>query len=153
MKLSPHFDLSEFTQSSTAARLGIDNDLPIELTEVAKRTADMLEGIRAYLSQRKGYPVTIRVSSGYRCQALNRAIGSGDASDHIKMLAVDFTAPGFGSPFDVSKALVSGYDALRLGQLIYEHTWVHVSSRVPDKALNRILTVRGKDYITGILEA
>jgi hypothetical protein len=47
------------------------------------------------------------ISSGYRCLALNRAIGSSDTSDHIKAMAADFRAPAFGSPLEVSKALLA----------------------------------------------
>ena len=152
MKLSTHFTVEEFTQSDTATRMGINNDLPVELLATAKATADMMERIRAYLSDRAASPIPIVVTSGYRCQQLNRAIGSSDSSDHIKALACDFRAPAFGSPLLVSKTLAPVMDVLGIGQLIYEHTWVHVSSRQPDKRLNRLLTVRGKDYVIGIVE-
>ena len=154
MKLSSHFDLAEFTRSSTAARLGIDNDLPIELTGAAQRTAAMMEAIRAYLSKLKGYPVTVRVSSGYRCLALNRAIGSKDSSDHPLMCAIDFTAPGFGSPFDVALALEPAVDSLGIGQLIAEYgQWVHVSTKTPSNINNRIITISKDGTVMGIVEA
>jgi len=151
VNLSTHFTVDEFVQSDTALRLGIHNDLPIIYYPAATETAAMLERIRAYLSERHAAPVPMSITSGYRCLALNRAIGSADTSDHIKALAADFKAPVFGTPYEVSKLLSDAMDFLRIGQLIYEHTWIHVSTRTPEKILNRILTVQGKDYITGVV--
>lgn len=153
MKLTQHFTVEEFTASSTAARLGIDNSLPAALLTQANLTAQMMERIRSFLSGRAGEDIAVLTSSGYRCLALNRAIGSSDTSDHPRMMAVDFKAPKFGSPLAVCKALVPHMTELGIGQLIYEHTWVHVSSRVPDKAINRVLTVQGRNqYAAGIVE-
>lgn len=151
MKLSAHFSLAEFTDSDTARRLGIDNSLPDELLGEAMNTAAMMERIRLFLTERSGHDIGLLPSSGYRCLALNRAIGSKDSSDHVKMMAVDFRAPAFGAPFDVCQALVPVVDALHIGQLIYEHTWIHVSTRQPDKQLNRILTVQGGGYVCGVI--
>lgn len=154
MKLSPHFDLSEFTRSDTAARLGIDNSLPEYLAPAAQTTAAMMEAIRAYLSSLKGYPVTIRVNSGYRCLKLNKAIGSHSGSDHPLMCAVDFTAPGFGTPYEVAKALATAADSLGIGQLIAEFgQWVHVSTKHPGNPNNRIITISRNGVVMGIKEA
>ena len=150
MKLSAHFDLSEFTASDTAARLGIDNDLPIDLIAQAKKTAEMLEGIRYYLGDIAAKPVPILVSSGYRCPALNEAIGSTGA-DHPRMMAIDFKAPAFGSPLEVCRALAPAVDVLKIGQIIYEFgSWIHVSTRIPDKIINRIITINKRGTFAGI---
>lgn len=152
MNLSPHFTLKEFSDSDQAERLVIDNSVPEKLIAEARRTANMMERIREYLSFLLGKPVPISVNSAHRCLALNRAIGSTDGSDHIKMMAIDFRAPVFGTPYDVSKALVPMMERLGIGQLIYEHTWVHVSSRPSEKIINRVLTVQGKNYAPGIIK-
>lgn len=151
MNLSTHFTLAEFTASDTAARMGIDNDLPLELVPAASVACELLERIRAYLGERAAKPVPLLLSSGYRCAALNRAIGSKDSSDHIRAMAVDFRAPAFGTPLQVSQALAGVVDGLNIGQLIHEHSWIHISTRRPDKIINRILTVQGKDYVPGIV--
>lgn len=151
MKLSAHFSLAEFTDSDTARRLGIDNSLPAELLGEAMNTAALMERIRLFLTERAGKDIGVLPSSGYRCLALNRAIGSKDSSDHVKMMAIDFRAPTFGTPFEVCQALVPVVDSLHIGQLIYEHTWIHVSTRQPDKQLNRILTVQGSGYVCGVV--
>ena len=59
MNLSPHFTLAEFIASGEASRRGISNDIPIELLANAKRTTtEMLERIRAFLSERAGRRAT-----------------------------------------------------------------------------------------------
>lgn len=152
MKLSTHFMLAEFTESDTARRLGIDNSLPDELMAQAILTAQMMERVRAALSERAAQPVPVLVTSAYRCGALNEAIGS-TGKDHPLMAAVDFKAPAFGTPLAVCKLLLPQMDALGIGQLIYEHTWVHVSSRTPEKLINRVLTLQGfGGYAAGIVE-
>jgi zinc D-Ala-D-Ala carboxypeptidase len=152
VKLSTHFMLSEFTESDTARRLGIDNSLPDALLPMAMATAQMMERVRRALCYRADAEIPILVTSGYRCEALNRAIGS-TGRDHPLMLAVDFKAPVFGTPLQVCKALLPQMDALGIGQLIYEHTWVHVSSRKPEKTINRVLTLQGRaGYAAGIVE-
>lgn len=88
VQLSPNFWLDEFTRSGVARRLGIDNSPSApqikRLETLAKRC---LQPIR----DRFG-PVT--VLSGYRCPALNRAVGSSDRSAHPYGLAADITVPG-----------------------------------------------------------
>ncbi len=151
MKLSPHFTLAEFTRSDTALRLGIDNTLPPQLTNTALQTAHMLERIRAYLCERARKEVQIVVTSGYRCSALNMAIGGAERSDHQRMMAVDFRAPVFGSPQQVCLVIAPAVYSLQIGQLILEYdSWVHVSLAVPDKPQNRIITRTANGYSVGI---
>lgn len=121
MMLSPHFTLAEFTDSQTAARLGIDNTPPADMLPALYRTAQGLEAVRVRLG---GAPIII--SSGYRCIALNRALGSKDTSQHVKGEAVDFTAPRFGSPLEIVVALKDS--GVKYDQLILEfRRWVHIS--------------------------
>ena len=152
MKLSAHFDLEEFTCSDTAARMCINNDLPIELLAEAKKTADMMEGIRSFLTERLGKDCPIKITSAYRCPQLNKAIGSSETSDHIKMMAVDFRAPWFGTVYDTAAELAGAVDYLGIGQLIYEFdSWIHVSTRTPDKVINRIITINKNGTHAGIV--
>lgn len=151
MKLSPHFTLDEFTASDTAIRRGIDNTLPDSLLPAAYNTAALMESIRGYLGTLARRDVPISISSGYRCLMLNRVIGSRDTSDHVQALACDFRAPAYGTAFAVAKALVPVFDSLRIGQLIFEGSWIHVSTKTPDKMINRILTIHGNDVQVGIV--
>lgn len=151
MKLTPHFTLEEFTRSDRALRLGIDNSLPLQLTNKALETAHMLERVRAYLCERARKEVPIEVTSGYRCPALNGAVGGAVQSDHQRMMAVDFRAPVFGTPQQICQSLAPAVYSLQIGQLILEYgSWVHISLVVPDKAQNRILTRTASGYSVGV---
>ena len=146
MSLSKHFTLAEFTDSDTATRNGIDNTLPDDLLSTAQSTADMLEGIRSALDNHK-----IQITSGYRCLELNTVIGSGRTSDHVKAMAVDFKCPGFGTPYDIARRLALQIDSLGIGQIIAEFgAWVHVSTRIPDKIVNRVITIDKNGTRTGV---
>lgn len=149
MQLAPHFTLAEMTRSSTAQRMGLDNKPTPKALEQLKRTAAMLERVRALL----GAPVI--VTSGYRGPVVNRAVGGATSSDHMQGQAADIVAPKFGAPYDVAKALVPHINALGIGQIIYEVSgkshWVHLSTRVPDKVHNRVITIAvGKGAQLGI---
>ena len=120
MKLSENFNLNEFTASETATRKGIDNTPPPVVTEKLRMLAATLEQVRSLLGNN-----SIRISSGFRCLALNRAIGSGDLSAHTLGYAVDFTCPGFGTPKEVANKIAES--PIKFDQLIYEGTWIHLS--------------------------
>jgi len=155
MNLSAHFTLAEFCRSETAVRRNIPNLLPADLLHNAKGAATMLEGIRAHLCKLAGRDVPMRITSGFRCIALNRAIGSSDTSDHVEARAADWEAPAFGSPTDICEALAPMVGQLGIGQLICEYPdrdgWVHTSTRMPAKAINRIITITGRGTSVGVL--
>lgn len=150
-----HFTLDEFVASDTAARLKIDNTMPDELVPNAWATLAMLEGVRAHLSAKAGRDVPVYVVSGYRCPDLNKAVGGVPSSDHVKGMAADIRAPSFGSAYDVACELATCVSSLGIGQLINEfadspHAWVHVSTRLPDKAINRIITINSHGTEVGV---
>lgn len=121
MKLSPHFSLSEFTKSQTAARKGINNTPGNnEIDRLRTLCEEILEPIREH------FEVPIIISSGYRSPALNSAIGGSSTSQHCKGEAVDFTV----AHYNVTElfnwlAFTSG---LVFDQLIHEYgDWIHIS--------------------------
>ena len=133
MNLSAHFTLTEFTDSQTAARQGIDNTPPADVLERMKRTAQGLEAVRVRLGCA---PVVI--SSGYRSPALNAAIGGAKASQHMTGEAADFTCSRFGSPAEIAAALVDS--GIAYDQLILEFgRWIHIS--FSDKPRHHALSI------------
>jgi hypothetical protein len=119
MMLSPHFSLDEFTHSETALRLGIDNTPSAEIVANLTRVAHALETIRTRLHQ------PIHISSGYRCQALNIAIGGSKTSKHMDGLAADFTCHDM-SVTDTCRA-IRDLGEVDYDQLIHEFSrWVHL---------------------------
>lgn len=149
------FTVDEFCKSTTADRLKIDNRLPDEIVPQALATLAMLQRIRDHLSSVAGKDVPVVISSGYRSQALNRAVGGAAASDHLRGFAADIRAPAFGSALDVARELAKNIDELGIGQLINEHPgdggWVHVSTRKPSKYINRIITISAEGTRVGVV--
>ncbi len=150
MRLTPHFTLAELTASTTAARLGLDNTPPPELLPRLIYTAEMLERIRTTLA------APVIVTSGYRGPEVNRAVGGVSSSDHTQGHAADIVAPAYGTPYQVAKALAPLVSVLGIGQLILEgikgKQWVHVSTRVPEKTANRVITITDAGAQLGIQE-
>lgn len=148
MQLTRNFTLAELTRSATADRLGIDNTPPLEIQIELRNTAQMLQRIRDFLT------VPVIVSSGYRCEALNKAIGSRRTSDHLTGQAADIVAPAYGHPHVVAKVLAPRLTQLGIGQLILERVankaWLHVSTRVPDRPVNRVITISDTGVEIGI---
>lgn len=150
MQLTQHFTLAELTASSKARQLGLDNTPPPEIVPRLVLTAEMLERIRSTL----GVPIT--VTSGYRGRQLNAAVGGVTSSDHTQGHAADIVAPGYGTPYQIARSLAPLVSVLGIGQLILEGVkgkqWVHVSTRVPNKASNRVITITDQGAQLGIQE-
>ena len=118
--MTPHFSLDELIFSNTAIRLDIDNIPTPEALANLEILANGLEAVRAKL-----YSNPIKVSSGYRCLKLNRALKSRDTSYHVKGLAADFTCPRFGTVPEVMRALADS--SIEFDQLILEFdSWIHI---------------------------
>lgn len=149
IKLSPHFTLAELTASATATARGIDNTPPPELLPRLVLLAEMLERIRTTVN------APIIVSSGYRCEALNHLVGGASTSDHPQGHAADITAPAFGSATELARLLAPLVSTLGIGQIILEgikgKQWVHVSTRAPERAINRIITITDAGVVPGII--
>lgn len=162
MQLSRHFTLAEFTASQTAARHGIDNDLPGDLLANARATCEMLERIRALLSAKLGASTgaPIFITSGYRGLKLNALIGGSRNSAHTQALAADWHCPMAGRPIDICRLLAPHIDDLGIGQLINEFPgihgagggWVHTQVSRPAKTANRVITIARSGTYLGIQE-
>ena len=137
MMLSPNFSLTEFTDSQTAARMGIDNDPPVELVPTLKATARCMEDVRDLLG---GKPVL--VSSAYRSPELNAAIGGSKNSQHMSGEAVDFTCPKFGTPEEIVQKIKDS--PLLFDQCILEYyRWVHISFSARNRRQTLIIDRNG----------
>lgn len=118
-----HFTIEEMTESSTAKAKDIDNtpskDIEAKLQKLIEAVLDLL---------REWYGKPIIVNSGYRCEALNEAIGGSKTSQHCLGEAADITA---GSKEENEKLFNYIKDNLPFDQLINESdfSWIHVSYR------------------------
>lgn len=138
IKLSKNFTLSEMTSSATAKRLNIDNTPnknELECLKVLCQT--VLQPIR----DKRGTAIT--VTSGYRCEKLNNAVGGSKTSQHRFGQAADIT---LGNPrlnknlFNMILDMVKKNE-IKVGQLIdeYNYRWIHVST--PYKKTNQVLHI------------
>jgi hypothetical protein len=79
-----YFKVDEFLRSETADKLGINN------TPTDETIIDNINYSLTRLNEiRESYGKPIIISSGYRCQALNEAVGGVKDSKHLYGLAVD----------------------------------------------------------------
>lgn len=140
MKLSQYFDLSEFEYSDTARAKGIKNTIPAEyLPNIVRLHDNVLFPLRKLV----GCPV--RITSGYRCTALNKAIGGASNSQHSTGQAADIDVTGQ-SNLAVFNWIRKNCD---FDQLILEQVngveWVHVSYNF-GKNRKQCLSYNGKQY-------
>jgi len=125
MKISQHLTLAELIRSESAKRLGISNMPTEEHIENLKQLAEnIFEPIRNH------FDTPIYISSGYRSQALNSAIGGSTNSQHSKGMAIDIDMDGT----DIKNSAIFDYaKSLPFDQLIWEFgtkenpDWVHIS--------------------------
>jgi zinc D-Ala-D-Ala carboxypeptidase len=131
MRLSPHFSLKELTASDTAARLGIDNTPSEAQIVLLGKLAARLEDVRAITGP-------LQVTSGYRCLALNRAIGSKDTSQHVKCQAADVKSLAGLSARDLARKVADS--DIKFDQCILEfNSWLHIS--FTDFPRRQVLTI------------
>jgi len=128
MKLSKNLSLDEVIKSNTAIRRGIDNTPTEEHIKNLKYIAEKI-----FQPIREHFGVPIYISSGYRSQALNEAIGGSSRSFHSHGMALDLDQDGKNK--GVSNADVFYYikNNLPFTELIWEFgnetnpNWVHVA--------------------------
>jgi hypothetical protein len=126
MKLTAHFDLSEFTRSESAKREGLDNTPTAEHLENIKILCEkVLEPIRLRFG-------SINISSGYRGKMLNHFIGGSVNSDHCLGRAADIDMDDSGSGVTNKEIFDYIKDNLEIDQLINEfnYSWIHVGYRL-----------------------
>lgn len=135
MQFTEHFSLEELTASEMADRINhlaslglefkgkpaeaIDNTPPVDVVPRLNVVAHGLEDVRALL----GHPM--HIDSGYRCPALNAAVGGAKASAHMDGYAADFICPEFGTPLKIVQAISAS--GIAFDKCIQEGTWVHIS--------------------------
>lgn len=143
MKLTPHFSLEEFVRSATAQAKGIDNSLnPTAKADqaVILNLKTLCENILEPLRDHACQPIII--SSGYRCPALNSAVGGSKTSQHLTGEACDIHIP---SIIQGKQWIEWIMDNTTFDQLIWERNsagvhWIHVSCKsAPDKNRHQVL--------------
>lgn len=124
-----YFTIKELCKSSTATLKRIDNT---PNSEIVNNLEQLVDNILDPLREAYGKP--IKVNSGYRCEALNVAVGGSKTSQHRYGLAADITT---GSRLENKKLFILAKQLnLPFDQLIDEkaYSWIHISfSKNPRK--------------------
>ena len=134
--------MEELYASATATAKGINNKPSVQqMINLVYLTAYVLEPLRVAMNE------PIKIGSGFRCQALNKAVGGVYNSQHMKGQAADLCIDG-----DIQKGRkwfnYIKYN-LPFDQLIWEGNpktgawWVHVSFVFPDFGKNRHKVIDG----------
>ena len=140
MRLTENFTLEELYASSTAARKGIDNyPSPVVQKNLRMLAERILQPIR------DEYKHPISVTSGYRCAALNKAVGGAKTSQHLTGCAADIKCTHTTKAYLFRLILrMIREGRIVVGQLIWEHgnadepSWIHISLPMATKK-NQIL--------------
>ena len=142
MKLSKNFTYEEFIRSSTAERMGIDNRPKTKEEEkkvienLRNLCLEVLQPLRDYV----GAPV--HINSGYRCKALNLAVGGVKNSQHSRGEAADIR---IASPKQGREWAAWIEDNCRFDQMLLERNknggvWLHVSCKRDEKANRQVFS-------------
>lgn len=130
-----YFTIKELSASLTAERNGIINT-PHD--EAVAKMETLIEKLLDPIRELWGKP--LRVTSGYRCKKLNKAVGGAKNSQHLRGEAADITT---GNRVD-NRCLMSSIieSSLDFDQLIDESDclWLHISYNAT-KNRREILTI------------
>lgn len=118
MKLTEHFSKSEFDS-------GDGSEMPEDVLNNVKKVAEQLEVVRAFFGGK-----SIKINSGYRSPAHNKAIGGASKSQHMKGTAADIVVSGV-APSDVADAIegLMNCGAILPGGIGRYSTFTHVDIR------------------------
>jgi zinc D-Ala-D-Ala carboxypeptidase len=140
MNLSRHVTIDEFIYSPTAIKKGINNIMnATQVHNAIQLCENVFEPIRKHLN------IPIKISSGFRCDQLNKLIGGASGSQHSK-----------GEAFDLELTDRILFDwilkNIEFDQAIYEFgndknaNWFHISYRKGNnrKQALRAIKIGGK---------
>jgi hypothetical protein len=140
MNLSRHVTIQEFCYSPTAIKKGINNVMnATQVNNAIQLCENVFEPIRKHLN------IPIKISSGFRCDQLNKLIGGASGSQHSK-----------GEAFDLELTDRNLFDwilkNIEFDQAIYEFgndknaNWFHISYRKGNnrKQALRAIKIGGK---------
>jgi zinc D-Ala-D-Ala carboxypeptidase len=128
--ISAHISYLEATKSTEAIRRGLRNDPGAEELEAMRTIAE-----KVFEPLRERFGVPIRITSFFRTEEVNVAIGGSPTSDHCKGRAMDLDMDGTGWSVTNRDLFHHIREHLPFDQLIWEFgdrdqpDWVHVSYR------------------------
>lgn len=136
IRLTEHFTLWEFLRSDKAEELGLMEQQLGVTDEIIRNLKGLCVNVLEPLRLAVG---SVIVRSGYRCPALNEAVGGSKNSQHMMGEAADIIHPMAGGNRLMYKWIRANAP---FDQLIneYDYAWVHVSYSARNR--RQVLTVR-----------
>lgn len=121
--MSKYFTLKELTYSNTAKKLGITNTPSPSIIAHLEELMKFLDGLR------EAWGSAIKVTSGYRCAKLNKAVSGSNTSAHLYGYAADLQ-PINGKMEEFKKFCSEWIKDKKWDQLLLEKSkteeWVHI---------------------------
>ena len=119
-----YFTVADLIKSHTARLRRIDNQPSAEIMKELEMTACKLNVIGLYAHM---MGATIQVTSGFRCEELNKVVGGVKTSLHIQGRAVDFVVDNkIKHALYESLASQEARERLRICELIEHKTYLHI---------------------------
>lgn len=120
-----YFTVADLVKSHTARLRQIDNQPSDEVREELEMTACKLNVIGLYAHM---MGATIQVTSGFRCEELNKIVGGVKTSLHMQGRAVDIVVSDNKIKHDLYESLASqeARERLRICELIEHKTYIHI---------------------------
>ena len=143
LRLTPHFTLGELCKTSAKTA---DGNIPSHVhIENLRRLCGWLEMLRAEWNRRYGEgddPIVI--NSGYRSEAVNKAVGGAKGSNHLTGCAADIRVAGMEQALryavillDISDESREDFDELLLERSPKGGYWLHFAVRPPSQENRR----------------
>ena len=142
-RLSQHFTLGELTKTSAKTA---DKNIPSHVhIENLRRLCGWLEMLRDEWNRRYGEgDDPIIINSGYRSEAVNKAVGGVKGSNHLTGCAVDIRVAGMEQALryavillDISDESREDFDELLLERSPRGTYWLHFAVRPPSQENRR----------------
>lgn len=125
MNENNYFTVDDLIKSHTARLRQIDNQPSDEVKKELEMTACKMNIIGLYAHM---MGATIQVTSGYRCEELNKIVGGVNNSLHMQGRAVDFVVSDNKIKHDLYESLASqeARERLRICELLEHKTYIHI---------------------------
>lgn len=155
--MAKYFNIFEFIKSDTAIKKGIDNEPDEKSMDNLISLMRIMDKIRErwteYCEENYLQHPQIIVTSGYRSEALNNALGGSKTSQHKTGSAVDFEAKNGQNKalFEVILKMLEDGD-IECSQLIWEKgndnnpDWIHIGKYEGRKRNEVLKYEEGKGY-------
>lgn len=119
MRISKHYTLEQLEHSDTAAVKKMNNRMPLDFYDNARRLGRVLDSI----AERFG---AFGLNSGYRCAELNKAVGGVASSAHTTGCAADLSIPNKKTQFEVMAFMKNSPEDFDQAIVYPERGFIHI---------------------------